>query len=349
MSIGALVGRLGALALAILLVVGAFAWRNRDGGPTPSDGSSATAQPATAEPGVVWCAEELGICDTLADSLEDVEVETAPGVVTARALQEDDEVGTWVTLDALVDVAEDGRASNSLGPAFEPDPEPVATSPLVLVGWKDRMAALADACATDWACVGEVAAGTWAEAGGSTVWGDPKPAWADPDQSGIGLLVLAQAAASRLDGAALTTANLDAPEFRTWLTDLVRGASFTPSSGSVLEEMVSFGPARRDVVGTTAAQAAQVLSRAARTAELAVVAAEPPVTARAVVARPVGGDVPAGLEAAVAEALGAQGWDTGTTTSGPSLPSPVPSPTGSAPVLTGGALEAVLVRFDEVR
>lgn len=350
MSITGFLGRVVALVVAILLVVAALVWRERgDQAPPPDD---ATAAPAPAEPGVVRCAAELGICESLADAMADLDVRVEPGVVTARSLQAEDRVTAWVTLDALVEVAEDGRARASRARAFADDRPPAATSPLVLVGWDDRLGALESACGVSWDCIGQAAAGTWAQVGGQAAWGRPKPAWENPAASGVGLLVLAQATASRLDGEPVTARSLDGDAVRPWLTDLVRAVpSFAPSSGSQLVEMVQFGRASRDVVGTTRAEAATVLDRAgARADGLVVAPASPPVTATVVVARPVDADLPAGLTDRVAELLAARGWDTAAGTApGPALPSPLPDPTGEAPAWSGGALEAVLLRYEQVR
>lgn len=352
MSITGFLARVVALIVAILLVVGALVWRARgdDAAPRPDDGSAAPTAPV--DPGVVQCAAELGICDDLADAMDGLEVRSDPGVVTARALQAEEEVAVWVTLDALVAVAEDGRARASRGRAFTPDATVAATSPLVLVGWEDRLGALEGACGVSWDCIGQAAAGTWSEAGGQAAWGRPKPAWENPAASGVGLLVLAQATASRLDGDSVTARALDSDAVRPWLTDLVRAVpSFAPSSGSQLVEMVQFGRASRDVVGTTRAEAASVLARAGTRADGLVAApASPPVTATAVVARPDGGELPDGLVLRVAELLAARGWDPVVDAPlGPALPSPVPEPTGTAPTWSGGALEAVLLRYEQVR
>lgn len=351
MSLLGFLARVVALVVAILLVVGALVWRGR-GDDAPPDPDATGAPTAPADPGVVQCAAELGICDDLADAMGELEVRTDPGVVTARALQAEDRVTAWVTLDALVEVAEDGRARASRGRAFTDDASVAATSPLVLVGWEDRLAALEEACGVSWDCVGRAAAGTWAQVGGEPAWGRPKPAWENPAASGIGLLVLSQATASRLDGDPVTARALDGDAVRSWLTDLVRAVpSFTPSSGSQLVEMVQFGRASRDVVGTTRAEAASVLARAGSRADGLVVApASPPVTATAVVARPEGGDLPVGLVEQVATLLAARGWDPAVEAPpGPTLPSPLPQPTESAPAWSGGSLEAVLLRYEQVR
>lgn len=352
MSIGALVGRLGALALAILLVVGALAWRSRDGGTAPDPDAPAGAEVPVADPGTVRCAVELGICDALADALGDTaHVVAEDGVVTARSLQDATAADTWVTLGALVDVVAEGRDRASRQALYPETPSVVATSPLVLVGWQDRLAALEQACGVSWACVGEVAGGTWQAAGGQAAWGRPKPAHAAPDRSGVGLLVTAQALASRLDGGAVTARALDVPEVRTWFTALERAVpSFTPPSGSQLVEMVQFGRASRDVVGTTAAEAAEVLARAgSRAADLEVVAAAPPVVAEAVVATPRGAAVPDGLATTVGELLAAAGWEVDGAAGGPRPPTPLPSPSGDQLELSGGVLEAVLLRWEQVR
>lgn len=349
MTIGQVVGRLGALALAILLIAGALAWRGRgdDGG--GSDGATDTPT-VVADPGTVRCAAELRVCDALDAALgDDVDVVIEDGVVTARALKDATATESWVTLASLVDVVADARDRASRQPLFAPDAPVVGTSPLVLVGWQDRLAVVEEECGVTWSCIGQVAGGTWQQAGGPGAWGSPKPAHDAPDASGVGLLVAAQAVASRLNDAPVTVRNLDTPETQGWFATLERAVpSFSPSSGSQLVEMVQFGPSSRDVVGTTEAEAAAVLTRAARVADLSVVPASPPVTARVVVAVPTGGTQPEGLDDALREVLQEAGWQVEGGQPGVTLPSPVPSPTGEPPQLSGGALEAVLLRWERV-
>ena len=352
MSIGAVVGRLGAVALAILLVVGALVWRGRDDGAVPADPDATATTAPVADPGTVRCAVELGICDALADAVGDrLTVLAEDGVVTARSLQDAAAADVWVTLGSLVDVVAEGRDRASRRALFAEDPTVAGRSPLVLVGWRDRMAVLEQACEVSWACVGEVASGTWEAAGGQAAWGRPKPAHAAPDASGIGLLTTAQALASRLGDQPVTSRSLDQPDVRTWFTTLERAVpSFRPASGSQLVEMVQFGPASRDVVGTTEAEAADVLSRAgARAAELVVAPSAPLVEATAVVATPAGTPVPDGLADTVVGLLAARGWRVDGGGDGPTLPTPVPTPDGAPLEPSGGVLEAVLLRWEQVR
>ena len=358
MTIGAVLGRLGALALAIVLVVGALVWRGRDG--EPPAGGSEPPPSAVGDVDTVRCAAELGACQALAAALgDDVSVVVEDGVTTARALQDATTTEVWVTLSSLVDMVGDARDRASRQPLFPDRPAAVATSPLVLVGWQDRLAVLEQACGVSWDCIGRVSGDTWEAAGGEASWGSPKPAHDAPDTSGVGLLVTAQAAASHLGDQVLSARNLDTPDFQGWFTTLERAVpSFTPSSGSQLVEMVQFGPSRLDVVGTTEAEAADVLTRAgSRAGDLVVAPSSPPVAATVVVAVPVGGTAPDDLVEAARTTFGEAGWrpvgpdgqPVPGATPQPALPSPVPAAEGTPPTLTGGTLEAVLLRWERVR
>lgn len=358
MTIGAVLGRLGALALAILLVAGALAWRGRDRQPVGGDAERPPSAVGAVD--TVRCAAELAACKDLAGVLGDeVSVVVEDGVTTARALQAATATEVWVTLSSLVDMVGDARDRASRQPLFDEPPVAVASSPLVLVGWQDRLAVLEQACGVSWDCIGRVSGDTWAAAGGEASWGDPKPAHDAPDTSGIGLLATTQAAASHLGDRVLSARNLDTPDFQGWFTTLERAVpSFDPSSGSQLVEMVQFGPAGRDVVGTTEAEAADVLTRAgSRADDLVVAPSSPPVVATVVVAVPVGATTPEGLLDAARTTFAEAGWrppgpdgrPVPGTTPRPALPTPVPAAEGTPPTLTGGTLEAVLLRWERVR
>ena len=68
-----------------------------------------------------------------------------------------------------------------------------------------------------------------------------------------------------------------------------------------------------------------------------------------VVAAPDGAAAPDELVDTLEGLLAAAGWEVDGREPGVTLPSPVPTPDGEAPALTGGALEAVLLRWEQVR
>lgn len=347
MTIGAVIGRLGALALAILLVVGALALRNRDGGTAGPDGANGTETAAPADPGTVRCAAELGICQQLAVLLgDDVDVIAEDGVTAARSLRDASRTEVWVTLSSLVDVVEESRARASRGPLFVADAPVIGSSPLVLAGNAERMAALEATCGLTWSCLGDVAGRPWSDAGGQTSWGLGRPGLSEPNHSGIGLLTLGQAVASRLDGQVVSTRNLDAPEVTGWFSQV---ADVAVVADDPLRQLIQF-QGSVDVVGLTEAEAADVLGRVASPPfAIRVVAGTPPVTAEVVLAVPVGSSAPRGLADVVAQALADTGWRVPDVTPGAVLPTPIEVPTGEPPTLTGGALEAVLLRWEQAR
>lgn len=343
MSGGAVVVRLGALVVAIGLIVGAFMLR--DGGTTVSDGPTPVDP---VDPGVLVCARELRICDDLARALgAEWDVTVEDGVQTARGLQAVDRAATWVTTQALVDVVEAARDRTGLTALLQTS-DVLASSPLVMVGFGDRLAVLDDACeSVDWSCVGEAAGRPWSELGGPTSWGDVRPGHAGLDRSAVGLLVAAQAAAQRLDSTVLSTRALDESGFATWFARLEQAVpDFDPPSGSVLTDMVVFGTGSYDVVGTTAAEAVDTIERAgSRAVGLELRGLMPEVAARAVVAG--SGGLPDAVTDEVRRLLGERGWDLDPTTTGSA--DPLAEVTDGAVTFDGGQLEALILRWERIR
>lgn len=345
MSVGAIAIRVGALVLAVGLIVGAFVVR---GGDDPvADGPGATPD-APVEPGTVVCATELRICDDLARALGDAwDVTSADGVDTARDLQSADAAATWVTAQALVDVVEAARDRSGRAPLLQTS-DVVASSPLVMVGFADRLAVLDEACgAADWSCVGDAAGGAWSAVGGPSSWGDVRPGHAGLDRSVVGLLVAAQAAAGRLDSTVLSTRALDESGFATWFARLEQAVpDFDPPSGSVLTDMIVFGTGSYDVVGTTAAEALDTIDRAGtRAVALEVRPVAPEVAVRVVVAG--SGGTPGVVVDEVARLLGERRWDLdpGTNGAGGALD----QVTDAAVAFDGGQLEALILRWERIR
>jgi hypothetical protein len=347
MTIGSMVARLLALALAIGLVVGALAWRDRgDGGGTPDPTASPTATTPAGQ--AMTCAAETGLCDALAAALPDLDVAVVNGPETAGRLATADTSGTWVTLESLTAVVADARQRGGEQPLLAVS-ETLATSPLVLVAWNDRAAVLTDQCgAIDWACIGQVAPRPWSEIGGQSSWGRVKPAHAALDRSGIGGLAVAQAAASFHGTAELSTTQLDQLEFQSWFDGLERAIPAAPTTSSYLQSMLVQGRSAADVVGTTEAEVARLFARAGtRADDLLMLPSTPAVFAEIVIATPVGTTPPADIVTAVREAAAASGWRV----DGQLQPGAVePVEIDGEPVrFTGGLLEALRLRWERVR
>jgi hypothetical protein len=336
-----------ALVLAVGMVVGALYVRGAfdgdgDGGLIPRN-----------EPLRLVCATELRTaCEAMAGDSVDVRIQ--PAGTTAAALSSadgtDDDV--WVTLAPWPQIVAERRQRATLEPLSGAAPTVVGRSPLVLVVFADRAAVLAEQCRAtfSWRCVGRLAAGTWAQAGGEATWGPVKPGHPDPSNSAAGLLVVGQAASDFLGRTDFTTRDLDDDAFSTWFSNLERAVpNFGNAGNSPLQQMLQFGRGRFDIVGTTEAEAGPLLHRsAARAQDLQVRPATPLVVAEVVLAplRPESeGRVDEVVEAAAA-ALAATGWRVeGQPLAQGVSDTPLPDEPG---IPSPGALDALRSRWEEI-
>jgi hypothetical protein len=262
-----MLARLLAVVLAGVMVVGALALRARmDAGP------AASGDPPGG--GRVHCVSELAaICDRLPGE-GDLAVQVVDAGMTLAALAgaptgasadqaEAGQPDAWLTLAPLPQIARDRRTRAGLQPLLGEDRPPLGRSPLLLAVWGSRAGVLEPVCGgpITWACVGDAAPATWAELGGPVTWGPVKPGHADPNATAGGLLVLSQAAASRVGRTDLSTRDLEDQGFFSWFTGLERAVpSFRPSAGSHLREMVLTGPSTFDVAGVLEAEAVPLLA-----------------------------------------------------------------------------------------
>ncbi|HVL99836.1 MAG TPA: hypothetical protein VM324_11150 [Egibacteraceae bacterium] len=325
------VSRLLALVVAVGLVVGALALRDRAGQGGPADQRA-------GGPGTVLCVTELRtVCDALAADDLRVRVEDASATLDALAAGDAPDVDAWLTLRPWPQMARDRRKRAQLPPLLGEDSTALGHSPLILAIWEERADALRQRCdPVAWDCVGEVAGDPWADLGGEAGWGPVKPGHADPGRSAEGLLVLHQATGSRLGRTDYSTRDLEDPGFFSWFAAFQRDLTQAPT-GSPLQAMVQFGPARFDVVGAIGADLASLRERAAaRTTRLREEEGVPPVAAE-VVAVPVGtaAGVAQRITRDVPALLGDGHWEPGAA-DGRAVPSPV-------------ALEALRALWTEVR
>ncbi len=220
------------------------------------------------------CSSDLGpVCDDLQTALPGrVDMTIEPAGTTAdrlRRLDGDPGLDGWLVLDPWSALVDEARRAASLPPLFAAGRPPLARSPLVIVGWKDRAEALGPTCAVPgsigWKCLGEAAGQPWKDRRGQEVWGDVKVGHADPAADGTGLLVLGQATVDFFDGRTdLSTFDLEDDGYQRWLLGLER--PMTPSPRSPLDRMLQIGRAAYDFVGTTEAEAAKVDGAASRAA-----------------------------------------------------------------------------------
>jgi ABC-type Fe3+ transport system substrate-binding protein len=131
-------------------------------------------------------------------------------------------------------------------------PQPLVLTPLVLVAWQQRAAALGNGGQSVWENLHAaiVAPEGWA-AKGHPEWGVVKWGHTTPTTSHSGLQTLLLLAYDyHGKDAGLTAADVQNPEFLSWLSELERAASFNDSSAALMNDMVAFGPSKYDVVAT---------------------------------------------------------------------------------------------------
>jgi hypothetical protein len=266
------------------------------------------------------CTTELETaCTELADQ-SGVSVTVEPAGVTARSLASTPEgqrvdFDAWLAPSPWPEVVNVLRGENQLDPMFATPSDPIARSPLVLVVRADRRPVLEaiPACnnKVDWECVGAVAGRSWTDfPGGQAAWGAVKPAYGNPTESAVSLLVLSQATSEFLDTTDYARADLESDQYLDWLSGIERAVPATPPNPFV--EMVQQLPTTTyDVVGTTEAEAAPAIAAAApdRRKELTLLYPEPVVTADVVLAAVAGRDVgDLADDAELAAALARAGW-----------------------------------------
>lgn len=291
--------RLLALLVAGALIVGALAVRGRldAGEPLLPEATEAAA------PLRLVCAAELAAACRAAQLPDGSEVVAQAAALTAAALADGTvEVDAWLVVEPWHDVptvlADSAGAGSELSTAVA-----VATSPLVLVGWADRVDALAAACGEDaltWRCVGEQAGTPWRDLD-VAVNGAVRAAHGDPTVDGIALPVLGGAVAGFFGRSDLAAFDLDDPAFAGWFAQLEGAAPQTTPGRPPLDDLRTRGRAYADVVGTTAAAA----RAAASNDELRVV--ETGAEVRAVLVG-VGGAEVDGLVEPLRAALVDTGW-----------------------------------------
>ena len=161
-------------------------------------------------------------------------------------------------------------------------PQPIALSPLVLVGWKERTDRLFPAGTLDvWGRLHNAVLKTnWAdpELGGQQAWGPVKFGHASPRTTNSGveaLILLAYAHAGK--GQGLTTGDVSRPEFGTWLQEVESGVTdFPDSTDALFNSFLARGPPAYDVVIAYENQAIASVESAKRWGTLQVV--YPPAT-----------------------------------------------------------------------
>jgi Bacterial extracellular solute-binding protein len=315
--------RLLALAVALLMIAGALALRNRiddnDAEGPGGDGSG---------PLELVCATELrAACEALAADNDDVLLTVQPAGVTAARLTAASgppDFDGWLVEAPWPEIVDQSRARVGSPAAFGKTSDVLARSPLVLAMWNDRLAAIEDHCeggALTWKCIGEVAGDRWTSLGGEESWGNVKPGFADPASDGVGALVLGQAAVSYFGRTDLSTADFADDGFLRWIRQLATAVPQFPT----FDDMLTIGVAAVDVVGTTEAQAGPGVAASRDRDKITITYPAPMATADVVLASVADADGAERLLCIVSSdsglaAIAAAGWRV------PGQPSPVGVP-----------------------
>ncbi len=305
-----------ALLAAAAMIAGAVAVRALiDDDDTTASGSTSGTGSDPDDPSLrVRCADVAeAACDALGEAGFAVRVESAGR--TADALYDvasTDDLGfdVWITTRSWPGMIEAQRRADLAGSLLDEPIDVGARSPVVIVARSDRAEVLTQSCGLTWACIGDSVGSTWADLGGGSSWGSPKPGHSPPGLNSEGLLTTAQLTADFLGRTTYASNDLD-NRFRGWLTGLENAVpDHTPPAGTPFDQLL-LTPAFFDAVGSIEAVAAPAVASSRDRDRLTVAIPEPVITADLVAAAPFGENSSAESIATrddVSEALAAAGW-----------------------------------------
>ena len=301
--------RLGALALAVILIGGAWIIRDRV---IDDNGGSSDDDPPRADREIV-CVEALReACQAIAESLEiEIRIEDAGVTLDAlAALEQPSSAPIWVTLEPLPAMVESLREVAHREPLVTVQ-SAVASSTIALVMQPDRAAVLAAACSEfDWTCIGQAAGDPWEDIGGTGLPGDVRPAFA-PIDTAIGLLGVADAVAGYFRDAPI---DVNDGAFLGWARRL--GTSAVPQSALTGGTPIATIQTRRSALDIAVGAEAELSDTEG--SRLTLEYADPMIRADAVVSVPQGASAPDGLASGLMDLLVTEGnWDPASTEPNP--------------------------------
>jgi hypothetical protein len=286
------VRRFLAIVAVALMIAGALAAR---GALDDSDGDGGDGEDAATggDAATLLCDLTLqAVCDRLETEFDNlatrtVDVETARGIFESTDLTTaPDQPDGWLTVSPLPAQVDETRERAGTRPVFD-DHEAAGRSPLVVVIWKDRAAALEAACGgpIDWTCIGDNADVAWSDLGGDPRWGRLTPGIDEPSVISTGLLVTGQAAVSFMGSADFASNDFGPAGLELWIGGLLDAVPPPPPAGTtVLDRMLSAGPSSYDLVGATEAAALDRLAVSRDKDDLVVLYPAPMATADVVLA-----------------------------------------------------------------
>jgi hypothetical protein len=260
------------------------------------DEGSSDSRSSSSSGGTVVCATELAAaCFELDRAEPDVDVRVEDATTTQATLSdsafdlEEPPFDVWLTLQPFPAMVADQRARAFQPAALDDAKGPIARSPMVVVIWNDRRAALETSCPPDttwpWRCIGDVAGRPWGEVGGQAAWGSVKPSHPVPDTTASGLFALSQATASYFGRTDYASNDFVDPAFRRWFEQLERAIpAFPAPPRTPLDEMLSKGPAVFDLAGSTEAAAGPAVASSRDKDRLSILYPSPATTADVVIA-----------------------------------------------------------------
>ena len=317
--------RIGAVVLAIALVVGAFVIRRNvieGDDDSPSTDGTEVDEPDQADATALYCITELTeACEGLAATHDelDITIEDAGETLDRlAALGDDERAPLWLTIDPYPAMVDFLRPNDPVG--FET--EAVGASQLTVAFRRsDRAAAVAAFCEGEatslWRCLGGQAGAAWPELGAESIPGTLEPSLGDVANSAVGLMSFGSAIASYFGSVDVDRTQFDDTAFIGWLRRLSR-----ESRDGTVPDQTPFGTmfVRETLVNAAATATFEITQGAAIGNAAEVKYSDPQMWIQAVIATPAGVSLPDGLAADVTSALGEAGWDTASAADG-SVPS----------------------------
>jgi ABC-type Fe3+ transport system substrate-binding protein len=261
------------IILGFLAAVGGvlFLSRRGDGPESSGAGSVSTSKPATptevTEISFLYSTEKKEWVEAAAAAFQKenpsikVNLLGRGSLEAAVAILDGREKPTvWSPADSAVlrMLESDWATEPARGPLFattgDDAPQPLVITPLVFVVWEDRASVLLKANegkAVLWKTIHKAVASDqgWPAIGGKADWGFVKLGHTDPTRSNSGLQAMLLASFEYYNKRSrLTVSDLLDPKYQDWIKQLEKGVSkFETSTGTLMTDMVRFGPSQYDI------------------------------------------------------------------------------------------------------